>query len=253
MTFDRSGSYTDHNGNYVDPNEVFFYSPDPTIGEIVSRHITPADGSGNPRRSGQVVRLVVVALALLTVGGGLGALFGTVITMVIGSSTPWLLIGGTLLCGVGAASLTGTMRRLPRTCTYVGDEGVARYHQLDAGGRVRGESMRFAEARKVKINEIPVTRRGREVALAFDYVWISHIGSELFVVRGVDYRSRSGAVHPDSPLHFARAARQGFAAYDSKRDAVKARARAAAVVRTTWPFPGLPPSSRQSSEPLPLM
>jgi hypothetical protein len=194
-----------HAGGRLSPQVDFFAPPPEEIGPVTSAQSTLQRGK-EPWSAG--ARLVLAGLA-----GMAGLLLGAVLVFVLRVRSDfwqvvWPFGGGALSLAV-ALHLT----RFRHTCTYVGQEGVARF--VCSGRRDRlstREVFRFRDATELRTSHTLRYVNGVYQNTTYSFRWTDVGGRLRHEIRGT-HRSEKGTPPATDSYHFARAAEFAWTGY----------------------------------------
>ncbi len=114
-----------------------------------------------------------------------------------------------LIAGIAAWCAT----RFSHTCSYVGQQGVARYRiKGSRHATPREEIFLFRLARNLKTAETDNYYNGVYTATSYDYRWHDRDDRTVFRLNG-SYRSKQRTPKPKDPFHFAKMAEIAWSLY----------------------------------------
>jgi len=189
-----------HTGGRIAPNSVFFASPPPEIGKVLSAQSGLC--SGGSAVTNTMARKVI----------GLFVLFGILLGGFIGAGLShghWMGIVLGALAGALSIGCPISRREGKRNdCTYVGTHGIARFPYLNRNAaNSRGDLFLFENA-----VELQTALLGRTTGTHFNYQWKNDKGKAVYKLEGGYYGNKKD-IDPDAVFHFARAAEKAWSQY----------------------------------------
>jgi hypothetical protein len=196
-------TWTDHGGQPVQGDANFFAPPPPAIGTVLSAWTTLRKGK-------KPLSGVVLALLILTAVGveAAGVVAGLTLTDQPGPRTLCIMAGLPVLGLVVIFALAGYCKH----CTYVGDQGVARFQLYGRSDRPQEEVMLFRDARELRVLLEEWFQNGLYSKTNYTYEWKDAQGKGCFRVAGAHTARKELPVSTD-PYRFARAAEAAWTAY----------------------------------------
>lgn len=198
-----AGPWTDHGGQPVPDDANFFAPPPPAIGTVRSAWTTLRKGK-------KPLSGVVFALLLLTAVGVEAA--GVVAGLFLIEQTPLrvlcIMAGLPVLGLLGMFALAGFWNH----CTYVGEQGVARFQLYGRSDRPQEEVMLFRDAKELRVLLEEHFQNGMYNQTTYTYEWKDAEGKSCFRVAG-GHTARNELPVSTDPYHFARAAEAAWTAY----------------------------------------
>jgi hypothetical protein len=194
-----------HAGEPLPRDVDFFTPPPPEIGAVVSAHSTLRK-SVRPRPAGLRAGLA------LSIGGGVLLLILVLVAAARPRAAGHLVVWPTLagLLAAGAAVLT---TRFKHTCSYVGQEGVARFSCAgDRDRLVLQEVFLFKDAAELRTSQVRHYVNGAYTGTDYSFTWTDVGGQTRYVFRG-RYQDQKGRPKPSNPYHFGRAAEVAWSNY----------------------------------------
>jgi hypothetical protein len=198
-----AAAWTDHGGQPVREDASFFAPPSPAIGTVHSAWTTLR--KGKKPLSGWVF-----ALLLLTAFGVEAA--GVVVGLTLVEQIPLRVL--CIMAGLPVLGLVGifAMAGYCKQCTYVGDQGVARFQLYGRSDRPREEMLLFRDARELRVLLEQHFQNGMYSRTSYTYEWKDAGGKSCFRADGA-HTSRNELPVSTDPYHFARAAEAAWTAY----------------------------------------
>jgi hypothetical protein len=194
-----------HVGEPLSEDADFFAPPPEEIGPIVSAHTT-LRRTHKPTSAG--VRLISAGVCGL-IGLGIGAAVVAVFNI---RGDFWQVLW---LLGGGLAALGGVLwwTHFKHTCTYVGQEGIARFVCSGSREKVSDRSVfRFRDATELRTSQTLRYVNGVYQGTSYSFAW-SDVGGRLrYDLKGT-HRSEVGTPGATDPFQFARAAEIAWTMY----------------------------------------
>ena len=198
---------TDHVGNALEADRVFFAPPPLEIGKIISAYSTILRNK-NPNPP---LPRVIAALAL----GSLAAFFAWMGLQ--DENNPAILGMGVLVAGSLGAMLGYMIIRKTNVCTYVGENGVARYNIKNLNDTPRqSDLLRFADVAELRTRQTRNYYNGVYTGTTYNYTWSGGSGNRPFTLSGT-YHSSKGDPPPGDAFRFAGAAEAAWSAFAFER------------------------------------
>jgi hypothetical protein len=201
----RQGPVPNHAGEPLPADADFFALPPDEIGPIVSAYTTLRQGK-QPLSTG--ARLIGLGFAGLA-GLGVGVLL---VTLAQVRSEFWQVVwplGGGVACLALALWATG----FTHTCTYVGQEGVARF--VCSGSRynvTEREVFRFRDATELRTSQTLRYVNGVYQGTSYGFHWTDVGGRQRYEITGT-HKSEAGTPPATDPYQFARATEVAWTVY----------------------------------------
>lgn len=194
---------TTHTGEEIGRHDEYFVEPPEEIGEVQSVSSTLTTKKAP---TPVVLRLVFGFLGLLggmAIGGGIGLFWKMDVI--------WLVLLPLLLGGLGFA-IAWFSSGFEHNCTFVGDEGVAKYTCSGTRENITGEVFRFADATDLRTGQTRHYTNGVYQNTTYTFTWTDVGGRKRYSIDG-SHKSEKGTP-PDSDLfHYARAAEIAWSNY----------------------------------------
>ncbi len=184
---------TQHNGDAMPTDLVFFAPPPPEIGEVVTARSTL-----NARKR------PMAALSRLLLGGFLGSLAYVGLSF-LGVDVVWQV-----MAFAGIVALTWWLTGFKHQVTYVGKEGAA---WLTCRGQmdriVKSEVFRFDEAAELRTGQTRQYTNGVYSGTSYNFSWTDASGRKRFKLSGT-YHGEKKPPKAKDPFHFAQAAERAW-------------------------------------------
>ncbi len=192
-----SASVTNHNGDPLPPDRVFFAPPPPEIGEVVSAYSTLPTG-----------KRPMPWLSRMALSGFAGSA-GAAALHFLGVQETVLQV----LCFLALAPLVWWLTGFSHKVSYVGKEGIAR---LRCQGRpdhvTRTEVFRFDSAAELRTGQTRHYTNGVYTGTSYNFTWTGPDGRKKFRLNGT-YHGEKKPPKPKDPFHFAEAAEVAWSIY----------------------------------------
>jgi hypothetical protein len=185
---------TNHNGEPLPPDRVFFAPPPPEIGEVVTAYSTLTSRS-RP--------MSPLSRALLSVGVGSAVAVGL-------SFVPDVDVVFEVLAFVVAAPLVWLATGFRHKATYVGLEGVARLSCQGSLDRpAKAEVFRFDEAEELRTGQTRQYNNGVYSGTSYHFTWTDAQGRKRYKLSGT-YHGEKKPPKAKDPFHFAKSAERAW-------------------------------------------
>jgi hypothetical protein len=179
-----------HAGISLDPDMDFFALPPPEIGEVRTAYSTLKQ-SKRPVSLGSRLLLCGLLSSL-----GIAALHFTSL------GTPLYETGLALLC----ASAGWYFTRFRQNCSFVGNQGVARFYCEGSREKIsKGELFLFESASELRTSQTRHYHNGVYTGTMYNFTWSDAEGRKRYKLNGT-YRGENSPPKPKDPFHFAQAA-----------------------------------------------
>jgi hypothetical protein len=199
------GGLKNHGGGNLSANADFFVAPPPEIGSVTSAYTT--------LRTDKKPKSVGTRLLLAIVFAGLGAILGLSIDLFAQVRDPgWQVIWPVGLGGLAlviAFAATG----FKHTCTFVGQEGMAKF--ICSGNRDRlttSDIFRFRDAAALRTGQVRRFVNGVYQGTNYTFTWSDTPGRKCYAVSGT-YQSKEGNPHSADAYHYANAGEIAWSLY----------------------------------------
>jgi hypothetical protein len=191
-----------HGGGQLTSRDDFFVPPPAEIGEVVSAY-TSLRKETQPMSPG-------TRLAGVLVAGAVGLAIGLVISLNI--KNPFFqLFWPVLLASIGLLVVL-LATRFKHTCTYVAQEGVARFTCKGSREQMAGQVFCFKDAAELRTSQTRHYTNGVYQHTQYSYTWTDIGGRGRFVLSG-QHHSEAGTPPAKDAYHFATAAEQAWTLY----------------------------------------
>jgi hypothetical protein len=202
----------DHGGGPIAAGADFFVPVPPEIGPLRSAHTTLRQGQ-EPMLMG--ARLLSAGLAACG-----GVLVGVIINAMASVSNEFWQCFWPIALSLIAFGITMALTRFNHTCSYVGQEGVARF--VCTGSRDNlstQEVFHFRDAADLRVATTQHYAKGSYQNTSYRYTWNDINNQPRYVISGT-HNSEAGTPPSSDPFHYARAAETEWTVYllaDAKR------------------------------------
>ena len=191
---------TAHNGEPIDRTRDFFQPPPAEIGKVLTAHSTLVRGK-EPYSLGGRLMIVLFAPALILAIGYLITGDGPQYGNTIGPLIPMAVVA------VIAFAVGWYYTGFSQTCSYVGEEGLARYvlKGPKATTPVTPEVFPFQQASELRTAQTRNFYNGVYTGTTYHFTWTDPTGSKRFKLSG-NYRSKEGTPKKDDKFWLGRSA-----------------------------------------------
>ncbi|HLK58327.1 MAG TPA: hypothetical protein VKU00_17300 [Chthonomonadaceae bacterium] len=199
---------TDHTGNRLPENRVFFVPPPLEIGHILSAYSSVVCGKmPNP-----IGRRLAIGAVLAAIAIGIVRLNVRDFNLSFVEGMEAMLIFG------GLAGLLGFLiSNRANFCSYVGEQGVARYKlKKDPEQTRQGKVFLFQNAAELRTAQIRNNFHGAYTSTSYDFSWSDAKGKQVFLLSG-RYRSEKGTPKAGDAFYFVRASEAAWSTFVFER------------------------------------
>jgi len=194
------------------PSFADFFAPPPAqIGKVLSAQTT--------LRVGQKPRGLAARLLGVMVSVGAGWVIGKLITLALpsGDAAWWgkAVVASGVLVGLMFAAGWLALSRFRHVCTYVGEEGLARFKLSGARSRPpEAQVFRFEQATFLVTQGVRHFYYTVHAFTDYHFIWIDDAaGRRVFEIKGA-HASRQGTPEPDDYYHFGLAAETAWSRHE---------------------------------------
>ena len=196
----------EHSDAPIPPDADFFAAPPAEIGKVQSAQTSLKHGKSP---WAMPMRFALAATVGAVLGGGLYYVLTNAARRP--SDPEWFMLAGLVFAlGFTVAWLSTGFKQ---TCSYVGEEGVARYTAKGSRENLaKLEYLHFADAAEVRTAQTRHYYNGVYTGTSYAFTWTDPAGRRLLKLSG-QHRGKKGRPKPSDPFHFAEAAEIAWSTY----------------------------------------
>jgi hypothetical protein len=190
-----------HAGEPLPPDVEFFAPPPPEIGALISANST--------LRRGKEPWSLAARLAWFFGVAGVGL---AVVLVFIVAKLPVAAVALTSFVALVGALVSLWVTRFAHFCSFVGQEGLARYRCRGERDNVHGDMFLFRDAHELRTAQTRHYYNGGYTGTTYDFSWTDVHGRRVYTLTG-RYNSEQGTPKATSAFHLATAAELAWSNY----------------------------------------
>ena len=196
-----------HSGIENQPGCDFFAAPPMQIGQVQTAQTSLLQGQDSASAGRRLISIVISSVICLAIAGFLIYIFSISPKDLIFYILTSVFLGLGLLIGA-------VMTSFSHTCTYVGENGVAKYFlKKNRYNQPTGELFEFGNANAMYVETTRNFTNGAYTGTTYNYRWVDQYGKNLYRLNG-SYSNKNGEPkNLADPYYFAKAAANSWNHY----------------------------------------